>query len=197
MAFSASLIIPPPLGSDIPYDDSWKRPKYYRKLVALLTVSMAVTLTSAAVVVLLNESASYSLSKNWKLGLAALIYLTIINLLILWKSASHFVSLALYATAQMMTLPYCASLILNIRRMIDGHLERKEYVMAALGLVPDLICLGIFIVSICLGGHGGGSGSSGFSSSTSSGSSSGSSSGGSSGGGSSGGGSSGGGSGGS
>ncbi|XP_037718601.1 uncharacterized protein LOC119552821 [Drosophila subpulchrella] len=188
MAFSASLIIPPPLGSDIPYDDSLKRPKYYRKVVAQLTVSMVVTLTTAAIVVLLSESASYSLSKNWKLGLAALIYLTIINLLVFWKSASKTVLLALYAAAQMMTLPYCASLILNIQGMIDGHLEKKEYIMAAIGLVPDIICLSIFIVSMCLGGGGGGSGSSSFSSTSSSGSS-GSSSGGSSGGGSSGGGS--------
>nr|XP_036672460.1 uncharacterized protein LOC108020449 isoform X1 [Drosophila suzukii] len=195
MAFSASSIIPPPLGSDIPYEDSLKRPKYYRKVVAQLTVCMVVTLTTAAIVVLLTESASYSLSKNWKLGFAALIYLTIINLLVFWKSASKPVLLALYAAAQMMTLPYCASLILNIPRMIDGHIEKKECIMAAIGLVPDIICLSIFLVSMCLGGHGGGSGSSDFSSTSTSGSSSGS--GGSSSGGSSGGGSSGGGSGGS
>jgi len=61
---------------------------------------MVVTLTTAAIVVLLSESASYSLSKNWKLGFAALIYLTIINLLIFWKSASKTVLLALYAASQ-------------------------------------------------------------------------------------------------
>ncbi|XP_036672460.3 uncharacterized protein [Drosophila suzukii] len=152
---------------------------------------MVVTLTTAAIFVLLSESALYSLSQNWKLGFAALIYLTIINLLVFWKSASKTVLLALYAAAQMMTLPYCASLVLNIRRMIDGHIEKKECVMAAIGIVPDIICLSIFIVSMCLGGHGGGSGSSDFSSTSTSSSSGsgGSSSGGSSGGGSSGGGS--------
>jgi len=60
--------------------------------------------------------------------------------------------------------------------MIDGQFERQECAMAALGLVPDIIGLSLFIVSMCLGG--------GFGSSE--GSSSGSSSGGSSGGSSSG-----------
>ncbi|XP_017072090.1 uncharacterized protein LOC108108530 [Drosophila eugracilis] len=53
----------------------------------------------------------------------------------------------------MLTLPCCASLILNFRRMIDGQFEIKEYTMAAMGLVPDIICLSLFIVFMC-GEHG-------------------------------------------
>ncbi|XP_032573871.1 uncharacterized protein LOC116800982 [Drosophila sechellia] len=175
MKIPANLILPLPLGSHSPCQDPLKLLKIHRLMLRPATIGTVVTLITAAVVFLFNNNDAY-LSKNGKLAIASLIYMLIVNLLIFCKPVSILVLLTLYAAAQVLTLPYCVLLILNIRRLIDGQFERQECVMAALVLVPDIIGLSLFIVSMCLGG--------GFGSSD--GSSSGSSSGGSSGGSSSG-----------
>nr|XP_039150175.1 uncharacterized protein LOC120284834 [Drosophila simulans] len=174
MKTPANLILPLPLGSHSPCQDPLKLLKNHRLMLRPATIGTVVTLITAAVVVLLNNNAAYLLSKNEKLAIASLIYMLIVSLLIFWKPVSILVLLTLYAAAQVLTLPYCVLLILNIRRLIDGQFEWQECVMAALGLVPDIIGLSLFIVSICLGGGFGSS--DGSSSGSSSGGSSGSSS---------------------
>ncbi|KQS16001.1 uncharacterized protein LOC26526384 [Drosophila erecta] len=125
-------------------------------------------LNKTALVVLFNNNAAYL-----ELTIAALVYVSIVNLLIFSKSAKNVGLLTLYAAAQVLTHPYCVSLILNIRRIIDGQFDMHQCVMAAMGLVSDIISLSLFIVSICLGeiSSGNESSSGGSSGSSSSGSS--------------------------
>ncbi|XP_043651111.1 uncharacterized protein LOC122618607 [Drosophila teissieri] len=160
MKISANFIPPPPLGSDVPRQDPLKGSKHLRLELSPVIIGTVVALITAALVVSFNNYAAYLLTQDGKLAIAALIYVLIVHLLIFRKAASNIVLIYLYAAAQVLTLPYCVSLIRNIRPMIDGQFERQECVMAAMGLVPDIISLSFFIVSMCINWSSNDSGSS-------------------------------------
>ncbi|XP_037732781.1 uncharacterized protein LOC119563452 isoform X2 [Drosophila subpulchrella] len=71
-------------------------------------------------------------------------------LVIVARASSKNILMALYTAGLLCTRPFCIPYLFNIQKMINGQYDMGEYTMGALCLGQDVLCLSLFIISLCI-----------------------------------------------